>query len=179
MSASSDSVRVLSVALDQAGDVLARVHADQLTSPTPCAEWSVGDLVNHLVASLTNFVTLMRGEQPDWSAAPEGVTEGSAAVFRSRADDLRHRWHQVGDAETPVSADWQTAEFAVHTWDLATAIGCGTADLDPEVAERGLAFLRENLTPDNRGGAFGPEQPVEPGADPYERIAAFAGRSVG
>jgi hypothetical protein len=66
----------------------------------------------------------------------------------------------------------------VHSWDLATAMGRSTGDLDAEVAERGLAFMRANLTEDNRGPAFGPEQAAPEGADAYQRIAAFAGRSV-
>jgi hypothetical protein len=49
-----------------------------------------------------------------------------------------------------------------------------TAGLDPEVGERGLAFMEASLTSDNRGGEFAPEQEAPPGADPYTRIAAFA-----
>jgi hypothetical protein len=66
----------------------------------------------------------------------------------------------------------------VHTWDLATAMGESTAALDPEVAECGLAFMLASLTNDNRGGVFAPEQEAPSGADPYARIAAFAGRAV-
>jgi hypothetical protein len=47
------------------------------------------------------------------------------------------------------------------------------------VAERGLAFMTNALTADNREPAFGPEQEVPAGADAYERIAAFSGRPVG
>ncbi len=46
------------------------------------------------------------------------------------------------------------------------------------MAERGLAFMQANLTPEMRGPAFGPEQPAPPDADAYTRIAAFAGRAV-
>jgi hypothetical protein len=51
-------------------------------------------------------------------------------------------------------------------------------DLDPAVAERGLSFMQQGLTDDNRGPVFGPEQPAPPDADAYTRIAAFAGRQV-
>jgi uncharacterized protein (TIGR03086 family) len=71
--------------------------------------------------------------------------------------------------------DWQTAEFALHTWDLARATGQST-DLDPDVALRGLAFMSGALTPENGGDAFGPEVAVPDDAPPYDRIAAFAGR---
>jgi hypothetical protein len=66
----------------------------------------------------------------------------------------------------------------VHTWDLAAALGRSTGELDPKVAARGLAFMHANLSQDNRSPAFAPEQPAPPGADAYQRIAAFAGRSL-
>jgi hypothetical protein len=65
-----------------------------------------------------------------------------------------------------------------HTWDLAAFSGRSTGDLDVEVAERGLAFMRANLTETNHSPAFGPEQPAPEGADGYQRVAAFSGRSV-
>jgi uncharacterized protein (TIGR03086 family) len=73
--------------------------------------------------------------------------------------------------------DWQTAEIAVHTWDLARATGQST-HLDPEVAERALAFMSSGLTPENRGRAFEAEQPVADDAPVYHRLAAFAGRQL-
>jgi len=120
---------------------------------------------------------MARGEAVDWSNTPS-ASPSPAAQFRSHAEDLLRA--VGGDAAPggPVTVDWQCAELAVHTWDLATAIGRSTGDLDAEVAERGLAFMRAGLTEDNRGPAFGPEQPAPEGADPYQRAAALAGRSV-
>jgi hypothetical protein len=62
--------------------------------------------------------------------------------------------------------------------DEVTALGPPVDGLDPEVAELGLEFMQANLTPELRGGAFGPELPAPMGAGPYDRIAAFAGRRV-
>ncbi|MGA7147544.1 MAG: hypothetical protein WBX17_03520, partial [Microbacterium sp.] len=70
------------------------------------------------------------------------------------------------------------AELAVHAYDLATGLGRSSADLDPEIAEAGWVFMSASMTPDKRGGAFGPEQPAPADADPYQRLAAFAGRTV-
>jgi uncharacterized protein (TIGR03086 family) len=173
---SSAEIRVLSRALDQTGDVLAQVHVDQLSLPTPCSDWTVAELAAHLVATPGRFLQMLRGEEADWSATPAPIADRAAETFRNAADDLLHAWHQQPE-ETP-GADWQTAELAVHTWDLATALGRPTATLDPEVAERGAAFMRANLTEDNRGPVFGPEQQAPENADPYTRLAAFAGRSV-
>jgi uncharacterized protein (TIGR03086 family) len=172
-----DSIQVLSRALDQTGDVMARVRADQLGAPTPCSDWDVATLIGHLLADTHNFRKALAGDQPDFSAAPEPVRDDWTSAFRSAADDLLHTWHQQPGGDATTDPDWHTAEFAVHTWDLATAIGVPASDLDPEVAERGLAFLQANLTADRRTPAFGPEQ--EPaGAGAYERLAAFAGRAA-
>jgi len=137
----------------------------------------VQHLVDHLVATPGRFLQMMNGEQPDWAAEPPRITEDWAGAFRVSADDLIHAWHGRPDAET-ASADWQSAELATHTWDLARAIGRSTDDLDAEVAERGLAFMQANLTADNRSVAFGPEQPAPADGSAYDRIAAFAGRTV-
>jgi len=178
MTAPFDSVVVLSRALDQAGDVLAAVHPDQLTLPTPCADWDVAQLIGHLVDAPVRFLQMARGEQPDWSAGPRRVADTWASDFRSNADDLLHHWHQAGAAADAGQIDWQIAEIAVHTWDVARATGQSTALL-PEVAERGLAFMSGALTPENRGEVFGPEVRVSDDAPVYDRLAAFAGRSVG
>ena len=66
----------------------------------------------------------------------------------------------------------------MHTWDLARGIGRPTDTLDPDVAQRGLDFMRANLTPDNRAHVFAAERPAPEGASLPDRLAAFAGRDV-
>ncbi len=175
MTDSTDPVVVLSRALDQACDVLAAVREDQLGRPTPCADWNVAQLVGHLVEAPARFLQMARGEQPDWSAGPRPVTDGFVADFRGNADDLVRHWHEVGESADPRQVDWQIAEIAVHTWDVARATG-QTRPLLPEVAERGLAFMSAALTPENRGKAFGPAVTLPDDAPVWDRLAAFAGR---
>lgn len=171
------SVVLLSRALDQAGDVIAAVHDDQLDQPTPCADWDVGRLVSHLVADPRHFLRMASGGRPAWTGEPERV-EQPAAAFRSAGDDLIHHWHEQGDPADPRTVDWQTAEFAVHTWDLATAIGYPVEQLDDDVAERALSFMGIALSPENRDDAFAPEQHPPHDADAYTRLAAYTGRAV-
>jgi hypothetical protein len=97
-----------------------------------------------------------------------------AAHFRSHADDLLHHWHGQPDDQV-AQADWQSAELGVHTWDLVRALG-RPMPLDDEVAERGLAFMQQGLTDDNRGEAFGAPVDVPDDASAYDRLVAFAGR---
>lgn len=178
----SDAVRVLSRALDQAGDVLARVHRDKLSDPTPCGDWNVAQLITHLLRAPRNFVAMVKDEEPDWSPPTGDVPVDWTGDFRSAGDDLLHLWHQQGDAASPPTVDWQTAEIAIHTWDLARATGQST-ELDPEVGQRALALMQASLKPEHRGAAedgfvFRPEVSVPEDAPVYERLAGFAGRDA-
>lgn len=175
MESPNEPVAVLSRALDQAGDVLASIRHEELGRPTPCGEWTVRELADHLTAAPEHFLQQARGEEVDWTARAEVVDGGWAGHFRAEADDLIHHWHGE-PADQVAMADWQTAEVAVHTWDLVQALGRDDV-LDDEVAERGLAFLQQGLTSENRGDAFAPEVDVPADAGAYERLAAFAGRT--
>jgi len=66
----------------------------------------------------------------------------------------------------------------VHAWDLAQATGQST-ELGLELAEDALAWGRENLKPQFRGQAFGPEISVAQNAPVYDRLAGFFGRTPG
>jgi uncharacterized protein (TIGR03086 family) len=173
-----DELAVLDRGLDQAATLLGSVSDTDLAGPTPCQDWSTAELVDHLVEAPKKFARMVRGEEVDWSAPTPHVGDDRVEAFRTSAGDLMGAWRGVADGDAPMGPDWQAAEIAVHTYDLATALGHPTAGLDEEVAERGLAFMRANLTSENRGPAFEPEQPAPEDADAYQRIAAFAGRPV-
>lgn len=169
---------VLAHGLDQAAELLGTVRSEDLASATPCEDWTIAELVDHLVAAPARFASMVKGDEMDWSAPTPHVGDDRVAVFRHAADDLLGAWAAVGDGDAPTGPDWQSAEVAVHTYDLAVALGRPTAGLDEAVAQRGLAFMQTNLTSERRGPVFGPEQPAPDGADAYQRIAAFAGRTV-
>jgi uncharacterized protein (TIGR03086 family) len=174
---SDNDLAVLRGALDQLADLLSEVAPDALNKPTPCEQWTVRELVDHIVAAPARFAAMMRGQSVDWSAATPAANSDPVVAFRSHADDLLQAWRSDG-AASGGSLDWQCAELAVHTWDLATALGRSSAEFDAEAAERGYAFMQANLTSDNRGAAFAGARTAPEGSDAYQRIAAFAGRSV-
>lgn len=173
---SSDiATQILARGLDQLETLLRSVRQDDHGRPTPCSDWTVSDLVDHVVQAPERFATMVRGEQVDW-AAPTPHPDDPVATYRDNAQALRAALAERPDPHP--GADWQCAEIAVHTWDLATALGRSTDTFDPEVAERGRAFMVASLNDDNRSPAFGPEMRAPEGADAYTRIAAFAGRTV-
>jgi len=169
------SLEVLSRALDQTEGVLSQVTRDQLADPTPCLDWDLSALVAHLVADAHNFVTMARGDEPDWTAT-QSLPDDWTGEFRAGADELLGVWRAAGDSASAPSIDLQTAEMAVHTWDVVRALDLDV-ELDPEVAQRGFELMSGALTAENRGDAFGPPVSVPDDAPIYDRLAAFAGRS--
>ena len=159
--------------LAQVGALLGAVTPEDVGRPTPCSAWTVADLSDHIVNSVAGMATMARGGEPDWGTSTHHDDPVSALQPEGAAlvDALA-----AGESAFPEGM--AAAELAVHAYDLATALGKTTADLDPEVAEVGHAFITSSMTDDKRGDAFGPEQAAPTDADAYQRIAAFAGRSV-
>lgn len=164
----------LAQALDQAGSALDTVSDDNLDHPTPCSDWTVRQLAAHVASGPGTWAKMTRGEEVDWSAIPE-VPDGQwGQTFRAGADELLAAMQQLPEDQQG-SAGFQVAEYAVHSWDLVRGTGADLA-LDDSLAETGLAAMRQGLTDDKRGDAFGAEVEVPADAGAYERLAAFSGR---
>jgi uncharacterized protein (TIGR03086 family) len=167
-------------------DVLRGVAVDQFHAPTPCAEWTVRDVVMHVVAGNRRMADL---EPPDFDphATAERLVEevaasAAAAQERFAAPDglTRSILMPFGHLPGSVIIRMRSTDVLTHAWDLARASGQPT-DLAPRLAEELLADNRERVRPEFRGPGrpFGPEQPCDPGRPPADRLAAFLGRSVG
>ena len=164
----------LARALDQAGRALDAVTDDHLDHATPCSDWTVRQLADHVASDPSRMAQMGRGEKVDFDADP-GIAVGEwSPEFRAGADELLAQMRGL-PADKQGSAGFWIAEFAVHSWDLARGTGADVA-LDDEVAETGLAAMQRGLTDDRRGNAFGAEVQVGPDAGAYERLAAFSGR---
>jgi uncharacterized protein (TIGR03086 family) len=159
--------------LDQLGALLGEVTPEDAERATPCSEWTVADLSDHIVNSTAGMATMARGGQPDWTVSTHHDDPASALQREGRS-----LVEALAGGDSAFPEGMAAAELAVHTYDLATALGRTTADLDPEVAQEGHAFMTSSMTDEMRGDAFGPEQPAPADADAYQRIAAFAGRSA-
>ncbi len=181
---------LLGRALDQVGRLITGTRPDQADLPTPCQSWTVRQLVHHLVTDTANFAASVRGEKPDWSTPAESVDGDWAEALASARRGLDEAWTAAdidslvptmsGEAPLISRADQQIAELAVHAWDLARATG-QDENLDPDVAEYGLRWGRENLAAgfrgtEEEGKSFGAEVAVPGDAPVYERLAGWFGR---
>ncbi|WGL51551.1 maleylpyruvate isomerase family mycothiol-dependent enzyme [Nocardioides sp. BP30] len=176
-----DQVGILALqrALTQAAGLLDGIGGADLDKPTPCTEWDVRRLANHLIAAPRIFVTMLQGAPPGWNGR-EDYTADLGDELRTRGNTLINLWREVAAAgeETMADPDWQAAEIATHTWDLATSLGITTDDLDQSVAQRALVTMDRVLGPVRKGRAWADARSAPAGSDAYTHLAAYAGRVV-
>ena len=173
---------VLERVLSSTEAVVGAVDPDSLERPTPCREWDVRALLNHLLGQMWTFVGRLSGTEPPHSAAPGAlpdvdlVGDDPSAAYRQPA---RAVLEAAGDPGAEERAGFAfgayTTDVLVHGWDVAQATG-QDVNVDDDVAQWCLDFVRQGLTGDNRSSAFGPEQPVPPDASVMDELAAFTGR---
>lgn len=165
--------------IEQAASLLDAVTAGDLELPTPCTEWALRRLANHLIAQPRIYVTMLQGAPPGWNGR-EDYDQHLGDELRTRGNTLINLWREVSatDALMVGDPDWQSAEIAIHTWDLARALGRTTEALDQSVAQRALVTLDRTLGPTRKGRAWQDAKSAPEGSDAYTHLAAYAGRDV-
>jgi uncharacterized protein (TIGR03086 family) len=169
------------------GDLIDRIAADQWTAPTPCSEWSVRDVVDHLVGMNLVLVAMFEdGPMPArgadrLGADPAGAYRRSAAALQAAAVRPgvleQSRTSAVGVATGVERVSWRIVDLLVHGWDLAQATGVA-AELPDDLAEQALTFARAQLPGQPRAGRFGDPQPIADDAPAIDQLAALSGRPV-
>jgi uncharacterized protein (TIGR03086 family) len=169
------------------GDLIDRIAADQWTAPTPCTEWNVRDLVNHLVGMNLVFVAMFEeSPMPErgadrLGADPAGAYRRSAAALRAAAARPgvleQSQATQVGVATGVERLQWRIVDLLAHGWDLGQATGL-VVELPDDLVEQALTFVRARLPSQPRAGRFADPQPIRDNAPAIDRLAAFTGRPV-
>ncbi|MCQ4083495.1 TIGR03086 family metal-binding protein [Streptomyces sp. RB6PN25] len=134
--------------------MLRAVQSEQWTWPTPCTEWTVRQLVNHVTRGNLNYVRLLHGGDGAGFLRLRDAdalgTDPTCAYTRSvqecaRAFGRAGALQQVLDYPLgPVTGQQALAvritDTTVHTWDLARAVGLDDT-LDPSL----VAWIDEHL----------------------------------
>jgi len=172
-------------AQDTFAGVLANVGPDQLGAPTPCSEWTIQDLIEHVLGG--NELVGPWGGSPDEAAArPDDlVAAHRAAAAAAQAvfagpDGLTTMFKlPFGELPGQLFIGLRTTDVLTHAWDLAAATGQST-DLDPELATQQLAAVRAFVGPQFRGPGkpFQDEEPCSSERALADQLAAFLGRKV-
>jgi uncharacterized protein (TIGR03086 family) len=177
-------------AVEQAAERIARLSPDQLSRPTPCTEWDVRDLLNHMIGGNWMFARAANGEQverpaggmPDLAGTdPAGAYAESAKAVLEAWDDpsvLTRTVHlPFGEVPGQFALGLRFSDTVVHTWDLARATGQDEA-IDAELCRAATEVARANVRDDFRGPGRPFAAPIDVPADapPHHQLAAFLGR---
>jgi uncharacterized protein (TIGR03086 family) len=180
---------LLAVACARAVPVVRAIPDGALAAPTPCPDYDVKDLVNHLFHVVVEFQKLAAKGDSDFAVTPDRV--GAAPDWRERfadeTDKLVAAWSAPGAEEGTTGTMNMPArlvgampllDLTVHVWDLARATGQRypvDEAMEPVLEE--LTGAVAQLAPTGRKmGAFGAEVPAPEGASALERLLAQTGR---
>jgi uncharacterized protein (TIGR03086 family) len=169
------------------------VHPDQWTAPTPCEDWNVRQLLNHVANGNAVFAGVADGTRPSGPVTPEEravdrLGDDPAAGFRASGRAMHEAFLRPGfldaQVETPMMGLQQGPtivhmrinELLIHGWDLARATG-QSADLPEDLAEGALRLWQTRLADRPREGMpFDTPKEVADDAPAIDRLAAFLGR---
>ena len=166
-----------------------QIKDDQWDLPTPCSDWNVHDLVNHLVYEDVWVPPLLEGKTVEevgdqfegdllgdapfdaWDSASRGAMK--SARRPGAMEDIVHL--SFGDVPGSEYLGQLLNDHVIHAWDLARAIGADDK-LDSDLVE----FLYEGAVPQEEllksTGAFGDKIEPPPGADTQTKLLAIMGR---
>jgi uncharacterized protein (TIGR03086 family) len=179
-------------AADAAARTVASVTADQFPQPTPCTEWDVHGLVNHLIL-WTSYSLEARAHggsvseemtDRDFAAEP-----GFAAAYRAQLDRALAAWADpkvwtqelnVMGSPTPAAdiAALNIAEMVLHGWDLAAATG-QSYTVDPAAAAAALQAVEANAGLYRQYKGFAEPVTIAADASALDRALALSGRDPG
>jgi uncharacterized protein (TIGR03086 family) len=169
---------------------LRRVGDDQWSLPTPCTEWDVRAVANHVVAAGNFFNALVEGcskeEGAELLVAPDVLQPDPVSAFvaqrpRFRAvftapgalDRVGH--HVVADMTGAQLLSGRVIDLALHAWDIADATGQDD-QLDPRLVDVALKIYRSFGPALVANGHAAPSLEVDPDASDQARLVALSGR---
>ena len=152
--------------------------ADHLDANTPCDEWDVRTLLNHMLETQRYFAGSAKGEDvsPPGATPPELLSDDPVADFAAAREDVLETYRRPGVIEkTGPTLGIAMADQLLHGWDLAKATGQDPAMPDG-LAAAAYQAIHGMFTDDQRAGAFKPAVEVGPDAPAQDQLLAYTGR---
>lgn len=151
---------------------------NQLDAPTPCEEWDVRTLLNHMLETQRYFLGSARGEDASLSPnPPDLISDNPHADFTRVREEMLSTFGDAGVIEkTGPALGIAFADILLHGWDLSRATG-QDATMPDGLADAAYRMIHGRFTDEQRKGVFKPELEVGPDASPQDRLLAYTGRT--
>ncbi|WP_197499683.1 TIGR03086 family metal-binding protein [Mycobacterium sp. 1245852.3] len=164
-------------------NVLAHATDDQWSAPTPCTQWTVADVTEHLIDVNHSFTAQLRPEDGIASTTHTGSpSDELLAQYRCSTEQLRRALDCATqpDGQLPTSLRirlaLRVADLVIHGWDIATSTG-GCLQIDDHLVDAVLTFADSRRAALQRGGQFAAPKPISNNAPAIDRLAALSGRT--
>jgi len=166
------------------GHVLHGLADDDLQKQTPCREFDVASLTDHLLNSITVLGGAAGAQFPERDRS-DSVERQVVLAGRPALDAWKRRGLDgtvaFGDNEAPakVMAGILSLEFLVHAWDYAAAVG-REVNAPDSLSDYVMGLARNIITPQGRNNA-GFDDPIEMPDDArsLDKLLAYTGRRPG
>jgi len=168
-----DDITLLRRAVDDATRLLDGIRPDQRELPTPCPDFSVGQLVDHLVEGAEMFAVAVDGGSESQDLSWKSVSGRLVAAFEARSSLDGTVTVPYAELPTAVALQHALGETAIHATDLAKSTGQSLSD--DAVYERVFDVVGPEWRVEN---VLGPAVPCPDSASLIDRVQAFAGRTV-
>ncbi len=181
-----DPIQRIEAATAVCSEAVKGIKPDQMGDQTPCAEFKVKDLLNHLIGGLEMLRTAATGGK---ATAPEGnvVGDNPAAQYdegrtklldalKSDPEVLSKTWSMpFGEMPGAMMAGIAFMEHVTHAWDVRKATGQST-DLPEDLVNETMELVKPMDAMLRMPGVCGPAVEVPDSASPSDKLAAFMGR---
>ncbi len=186
-----DIVQLHEQAVDETVRLVDGVRSDQMNLPTPCSDWDVRTLINHMASGNSRFVALIfRGERMSRQPNPGDLLgDDPAGAYRRSADRAKQAWGDpalldqmfnlpFGHLPGRAALGMRLIEMVTHGWDLGKATG-QTTQFNPAAVQTASALARSSLPEDRTPDMpFAAPAPVHDDASDMDRFAAYMGRTL-
>ena len=152
---------------------------DKLDATTPCDEWDVRSLMNHMLDTQHYFVSAAQGNDasPPSPHPPELLGDDPVTDFEhARAETLRTFGEKGVIDKTGPSLGIAFSDQLLHGWDLAQATG-QDATMPDGLPEAAYEMIHGRFTDEQRKGIFKPEVTVAPDASAQDKLLGYTGRN--
>jgi uncharacterized protein (TIGR03086 family) len=183
-----DAITALHTTEPIVAKLISGLTADQRDLPTPCAGWSVHDLLAHMCLASDKAALALADQDP--GGEPDHLADGPVSGWAAVAAALDAAAtpaavvadHQMPFAPVPMQVSGEfllsavVVDHLVHAWDLATATAQPFA-IDDELAGWALTTVHQMAPVDGRTGhPFGPVVEVGDDAPLTARLIGYTGR---
>lgn len=176
-------------AVERTGEVVRNTRSDQLGDSTPCSDWDVRALINHIIGGMNATSAGGSGDKVEMDTGVDLAADDHVGAYERASKSALETFSEPGSLERTFTMPWGDtpgsavlglvlSDCVVHGWDLAQATGQHIT-IDDDVAEAIYGMTAKMMKPKGsfpRGDRFAQPVEVADDAPPADRMIAYFGR---